>query len=208
MSEEICLVVGLGNPGTSYENTRHNIGFMVLDRLARHWGVSISAKRCNTLWAKARVNDRIVHLAKPMSYMNRSGIPVYGLSGDLGVEVSNIMVIHDDMDLDFGRLKIKEKGGHGGHKGVKSMIDAFGGGDFVRLRMGIGRPDDKPDVTDYVLGKFSRSESDALGSVIEEAISAVETILGKGAKEGMNMFNRKTSNLRMEGKARNGIRNE
>jgi PTH1 family peptidyl-tRNA hydrolase len=130
-----------------------------------------------------------VILAQPQSFMNRSGPSVQQLARYYRILCEDVLVIHDDIDLTFGKLKIKEKGGHGGHNGVRSLIDALGGGDFVRLRIGIGRSDGGSDVVDHVLGRFKPQEKAVLADVIIRARDAVVTILCKGTQEGMNRFN-------------------
>jgi len=185
------LVAGLGNPGDAYARTRHNIGFMVLDEVADRFSVSITKKRHEALIGQGKIEGIDTVLVKPMAFMNRSGFPVYDISRKFGICIKDILVIHDDMDLDFGRIKIKEKGGDGGHKGIRSLIEAFGDDNFVRLRMGIGRPSPGTDVTDYVLGKFIEDEANLRNSFISRGREAVVTLLCKGTKEGMNIFNRK-----------------
>jgi PTH1 family peptidyl-tRNA hydrolase len=186
------LVVGLGNPGPRYAATRHNIGFRVLDRLAAEFAIDVSRERFTAVFGRGRIEDVDVVLAKPLAFMNRSGPPVRSLADFFRISSQDLLVLHDDIDLDYGRLKIKEKGGHGGHNGIRSLIDAFGGGDFVRLRVGIGRSETgEQPVADYVLDHFTRGEAAELPRIIERAKDAVVTILCKGTKIGMNQFNTK-----------------
>lgn len=191
MHDQIRMAIGLGNPGKEYEKTRHNIGFMVLDEMADRYAVPIRNEKFGVLSGRGRVEGKDFFLVKPQKYMNRSGPPVLNMINWYRIAKHEIVVIHDDMDLDFGRIKIKEKGGSGGHKGIKSLHDALGGGDFVRIRMGIGHPDPRMSVTDYVLGKFRQEESGQVDEFIRRAGDALVTILCKGTKEGMNAFNRK-----------------
>jgi PTH1 family peptidyl-tRNA hydrolase len=191
MPHDIYLVAGLGNPGSEYEETRHNIGFMIVDEIAREFSISFDENRFNTLIGRGSVKDIKTVLAKPLSFMNRSGPPIHSLSKYLGICVRNIIIIHDDMDLEFGRIKIKEKGGHGGHKGIQSLKDAFESGDFVRLRIGIGRPGPEVSVINHVLGRFDPDKEEKLNPLIIQARDAVVTVLCEGAKKGMNAFNRK-----------------
>jgi len=186
------LVVGLGNPGARYAATRHNIGFRVLDRLAADFAIEVGREKFNAGFGRGRIEGLDVVLAKPMAFMNRSGPPVRSLAEFFQISSRDMVIVHDDIDLAYGRLKIKEKGGHGGHNGVRSLIDAFGGGEFTRLRVGIGRSETagRP-VADYVLDPFTREETAALPGVIERARDAVVTILCKGTKIGMNQFNTK-----------------
>jgi PTH1 family peptidyl-tRNA hydrolase len=185
----LILVAGLGNPGPTYVNTRHNAGFMVIDKLADASGIVLGRKKFNTLYGRGRIEGVNVILAKPQSFMNRSGPPLRQLVDYFGIQREAMVIIHDDIDLAFQRLKIKEKGGDGGHKGIRSLIEAFGGGDFTRVRIGVGRSELGADVVDHVLGRFSRDEQQALNDLLQRACQAVETILCKGTKEGMNRFN-------------------
>jgi peptidyl-tRNA hydrolase, PTH1 family len=186
------LVVGLGNPGEAYSKTRHNAGFMVVDNVSDAFSIALEKQKFDTRFGIGSVNGVKIVLAKPMAYMNRSGPQVRNIAGYFKILCEDMLVVHDDIDLAFGRLKIKEKGGDGGHKGVRSIIDAFGGGDFTRLRIGVGRPEADENAADYVLGKFSLEEKEVLSQIITEARDAVATILCKGTKEGMNRFNNKS----------------
>jgi peptidyl-tRNA hydrolase, PTH1 family len=192
------LVVGLGNPGRAYETTRHNVGFMVIDRVAGDFSISLDRRKFDVVFGRGRVEHRDVILAKPLAYMNRSGPPIRQLADYLRLTGADLLIVHDDIDLAFGRLKIKEKGGHGGHNGLKSLMAAFGGGDFVRLRVGIGRSEYGANVTDHVLGRFLSDERNVLHQILTKARDAVVTILCKGAKEGMNHFNLKKFEMTRE----------
>jgi PTH1 family peptidyl-tRNA hydrolase len=188
---DLRLVVGLGNPGARYENTRHNAGFMTADKIARDFNISFDKRKFDCVFGRGCIEDVEVLLAKPMAYMNRSGPPVQKLAHFFRIQCKDLVVIHDDIDLVFGRLKIKEKGGHGGHNGIRSLTDAFGGGDFVRLRIGVGRSEFGESVTDHVLGRFSVQNAELLARIISGARDAVVTVLCKGTKSGMNLFNAK-----------------
>jgi PTH1 family peptidyl-tRNA hydrolase len=185
------LVVGLGNPGGRYENTRHNAGFMIADKIARDFNISFDKRKFGCVFGRGFVEDVEVILAKPMAFMNRSGPPIQMLAHFFRIQSKEMVVIHDDIDLVFGRLKIKEKGGHGGHNGLRSLMDAFGEGDFVRLRIGVGRSEFGDSVTDHVLGRFSGQNAELLARIISGGRDAVVTILCKGTKAGMNFFNGK-----------------
>jgi len=187
--KRVRLVVGLGNPGTDYANTRHNAGFLVVDEMAAAWAISIHQKKFNVELGRGRVNGIETILVKPQAYMNKSGLPVRQVGDYFKIPYRDMLVIHDDIDLEFGRLKIKEKGGHGGHNGVRSLIDALGEDAFVRLRVGVGRSGNEGNVVNHVLGTFNQQERASLEKVIKRARDAVETILCEGAKEGMNRFN-------------------
>ena len=185
------LVVGLGNPGERYARTRHNVGFMVADRLADDTGIAFGREKFGAVFGRGRLEGNEIILAKPNSFMNRSGPPVRALADFFQIESREVLVIHDDIDLEYGRLKIKEKGGHGGHNGIRSLVDAFGGGDFARLRVGIGRSVDGERVADFVLDRFLSAEAAVLPQIIDRARDAVVTILCKGITVGMNQFNTK-----------------
>ena len=190
-TNNLRLVVGLGNPGARYENTRHNAGFMTADRIARDFNISFDKRKFDCAFGRGFIEDVEVLLAKPMAFMNRSGPPIQKLAHFFRIQCKEMVVIHDDIDLVFGRLKIKEKGGHGGHNGIRSLMDAFGGGDFVRLRIGVGRSELGDNVTDHVLGRFSEQNAEFLTRIISGGRDAVVTVLCKGTKAGMNLFNGK-----------------
>jgi peptidyl-tRNA hydrolase, PTH1 family len=182
------LVVGLGNPGNAYRLTRHNMGFMVADRLATVHGISMDESRWDTFFGHGKMGPLPVILAKPMTFMNRVGPAVRNLSRVFALDTQDILVIHDDTDIVFGKLKIKEKGGDGGHNGVKSLIAAFGSGAFMRIRVGIGRPEKGQDLSGYVLAEFDDQQKALLADIISAAQIAVETVLFKGPSEAMNQF--------------------
>ncbi len=185
------LVAGLGNPGVQYADTRHNIGFMVIDHLAEKHAVQLDSDRSGALVGRGRIKTCRVMLVKPLSYMNLSGIALEKLRERYRMSCRDIVVIHDDIDLAFERLKIKMKGGDGGHRGLSSIIDVFGDNDFIRVRMGVGRPQPGQGVVEHVLGAFDKDKKKNLETFITEAGEAVATILCEGAKEGMSRFNRK-----------------
>jgi len=189
--KRLRLVVGLGNPGEAYTETRHNAGFLAVDKVSEAFSIALEKQKFDTRFGIGSVNDVKVILAKPMAYMNRSGPQVQNIAGYFRILCEDMLVVHDDIDLAFGKLKIKEKGGDGGHRGIRSLIDAFGGGDFVRLRIGVGRPEAGIGAADYVLGKFSLEERKNLDRIITTAKDAIVTTLCKGTKEGMNRFNDK-----------------
>lgn len=194
-TKRLHLVAGLGNPGSAYERTRHNAGFLAVDALAGHYDFDIGRNKFDAIFGRGLVEGVPVVLVKPMAFMNRSGPPIQQISHYFKIPSQDILVVHDDIDLSFGRLKIKQKGGHGGHKGVRSMMDALGSGDFTRLRIGIGRPEVRKGVTGHVLGQFDIEEEPALERIVQTAREAVVTILCKGTKEGMNRFNDRRTQL-------------
>ncbi len=183
------LIAGLGNPGRAYAATRHNIGFMVIDRLAADYGIWVERSKFNARFGRGTIEGRVVILAKPQAYMNRSGLPLSQLTRFFKIPCTELIVIHDDMDIAFGRIKIKQKGGSGGHKGIRSLREAFGDDRFVRVRVGVGRPAAHQDAADYVLANFSPAERRMLDEVIAQAREAVVTILREGAQVAMNRFN-------------------
>ena len=189
IKQQLRLIAGLGNPGNQYRETRHNVGFLVLDEIGREYSLAADKKKFSTLYGRGSVENNELVLFKPMAYMNNSGPPLRRLADYFRISGEEILVIHDDIDLAFGRLKIKEKGGHGGHNGVRSLMDAFGGGDFARLRVGVGRSESRADVTDHVLGKFNAEELNYLNRIVSRARDAVTTILTEGVKVAMNRFN-------------------
>jgi peptidyl-tRNA hydrolase, PTH1 family len=190
--KKLSLVFGLGNPGSRYQNTRHNLGFMVVDRISADFQAKTEKTKFDAVYGKTRIDDIDVILAKPMTFMNKSGGSVSRFAGFYNVSTQDILIIHDDMDLDFGRIKINEKGGDGGHKGIRSIIDAIGKNDFCRLRIGIGRPEAGMNAADYVLTQFYPTERKMLENIIAKARDAAVTFLCNGVKEGMNRFNQMT----------------
>jgi len=180
------LIVGLGNPGEAYRLTRHNIGFMVVDQLAYRHRILLDKRRFEAIFGLGRVDGHSVVLAKPITFMNLSGPAVRDLAYFFNLDTKDLLVIHDDIDLVFGRIKIKQKGGDGGHNGLKSLIEAFGSGAFARVRIGIGRPDTKQEVKGYVLNRFDAQQEAVLDEVITMAQDAVETIVLRGLSGGMN----------------------
>ena len=190
-ANRLRMVVGLGNPGNNYEDTRHNVGFMVADKIARDFNIALNKTKFDAIFGRGLIEDVDVLLVKPMAFMNRSGPPLQKLAHYFRISGEDMLVIHDDIDLAFGRLKIKEKGGHGGHNGIRSIMDAFDGGEFMRLRIGVGRSEAGENVTGHVLGRFSADTAEMVVRVISAARDAVVTVLCEGTKVGMNVFNRK-----------------
>ena len=188
------LIVGLGNPGKDYARTRHNAGFVVIDKLAADSNIALNKRKFNAVYGSGRLETTDVILAKPLGYMNRSGPPVQQLAAYYRISNRDVIIVHDDIDLVFGRIKIKEKGGHGGHNGIKSLITALGDDDFIRLRIGVGRPESGRDAADHVLGRFRKDERTELDRIITLAQDAVVTVLNEGVQYGMNRFNCKEPN--------------
>ncbi len=183
------LIIGLGNPGPRYASTRHNVGFMVLERVARAAGCVLQRRRFEAVTDAGRLGGERVFLAAPQTYMNLSGRSVERALRFYGQDPSSLLVIHDDVDLPFGRLKVKQGGGHGGHRGVRSIIEAIGSADFVRVRVGIGRPPGPMDTSDYVLAPFDPEEREVLDDILDAAADAVRVVVEQGVATAMNRFN-------------------
>jgi PTH1 family peptidyl-tRNA hydrolase len=183
------LVVGLGNPGPEYAETRHNIGFMVVARAAERAGITIKRKAYQGVLGVGRWAGQEVTLLLPQTYMNRSGSCVGAACQSLGVAPGDLIVAHDEIDLPFGFLRIKAGGGHGGHNGLRSIGSALGETGYTRLRMGIGRPPVGGDVSRYVLSRFASAERAVLPDYLETATEALELLLARGPQEAMNTFN-------------------
>jgi peptidyl-tRNA hydrolase, PTH1 family len=182
------LVVGLGNPGPRYAGTRHNAGFLVVDLLAERMGGRFRRRGlCDVL--EGRLADVPVVLAKPRGYMNESGGPIVAVSRFYKVPVDRLAVVHDDLDLPFGTLRLKRGGGDGGHNGLRSATAALGTRDYARVRFGIGRPPGRQDPADYVLRDFSAAERKDLGYLVDRAADAVEVLLAEGLEAAQNAFN-------------------
>lgn len=176
------LVVGLGNPGPRYESTRHNVGQMVVDELARRRGATFKSHRANARVAEtwlAPGSAKLV-LAKPNSFMNVSGGPVTGLAAFFGIETDRVIVVHDELDIPFDTIKLKVGGGHGGHNGVRDVAKALDTPEFTRVRVGIGRPPGRQDAADWVLDPFGAAERAQLPLLIGDAADAVELVVGEG----------------------------
>ncbi|MFB4165052.1 aminoacyl-tRNA hydrolase [Alteribacillus sp. JSM 102045] len=184
------VVAGLGNPGQKYKDTRHNVGFEALDVLATKMGLSWKEGN-KSLVAETRVEGEKVFLLKPMTYMNLSGEALRPLMSFYNVEIENLMVIYDDLDLEPGSLRLRLKGGHGGHNGIKSIINQLGAKEFKRVRIGIGRPLEGDSVTSHVLGTFPPQDKKAVDETIQLSAEAAEAWFSKPFNEVMNQYNRK-----------------
>jgi PTH1 family peptidyl-tRNA hydrolase len=182
------LIVGLGNPGRKYAHNRHNVGFQCLDRLAQAHGLSFTQRRAKASLAVGKIADVRVVLARPLTYMNLSGQAVRPLVSFYKLSLEDILVIRDDLDLPLGSTRLRPEGGSGGHKGMRSIIEALGSQAFPRLRVGIGRPPGN-DAVSYVLSDFTADEQITLESVYERAVAAVELFLREGIEAAMNAYN-------------------
>ncbi|WP_370010541.1 aminoacyl-tRNA hydrolase [Nocardia cyriacigeorgica] len=184
-----ALVVGLGNPGPEYERTRHNVGFLVADVLAERVGGRFSVhKKSGADLLTARLDGRQVLIAKPRSYMNLSGRPVAALARFFSVPPTEVIVVHDELDLPFGAIRLKRGGGEGGHNGLRSVSQALTTKDYLRTRIGIGRPPGRQDPADYVLKPFSAPERKEVPVLVEQAADAVELLLRVGLETAQNQL--------------------
>lgn len=184
------LIVGLGNPGLDYLNTRHNAGFAVVDLLANRLKIKVDEWRYESFLGRGRIAGEAVVLQKPQTYMNLSGRAVRQALQGLGAGSGDLLVIHDDLDLPLGRLRMRLRGGPGGHNGIKSIISALETEEFTRLRFGIGRPPAGGTAADYVLEEFSPAEQELFDLITDKAGEAVRVVLTEGVAAAMNRFNR------------------
>lgn len=182
------LVVGLGNPGRRYASTRHNVGFHVVERLAERWGIQADGKELGSLVGHGSIRHQRAALVRPQSWMNLSGQPVVSLLGYYKRGIGDVIVVHDELELPFGQVRLKVGGGHGGHNGLRDLIKHIGR-DFVRVRVGIGRPPEGWDPADFVLAKWTEPEASALPGLVDTAADAVEEILVSGITAATNRFN-------------------
>lgn len=184
------IIVGLGNPGNKYRDQRHNIGFVALDKLAENFDISVAQKKRNALIGQGVFEGQEILLVKPQTYMNRSGDSVGPIARYANISLDRILVIYDEMDLPFGRIRIRDKGSAGGHNGMRSIISALGGSEFPRLRIGIGRPEtDNRTAIDHVLGAFSREEKTEIDDLLTQVVAATKMILTTGISDAMNSYN-------------------
>lgn len=188
------LIVGLGNPGSKYERTRHNVGFAAVDALARHWQIGLSAQQKfqAEFGQGQRSSGQRVRLLKPLTYMNDSGRAIRAAVDWFNLPVSSVLVIYDDMDLPVGKIRLRLSGSAGGHNGIRSAIAHLGTQDFPRLRVGIGQPPaqaDQRDTTSYVLGRLSAQEAEVLPAVLQGMIEAIEFSLTQGIEKAMSLYN-------------------
>jgi PTH1 family peptidyl-tRNA hydrolase len=183
------LIAGLGNPGEAYRASRHNVGFEAVDRLAARHSIAWTARRFSGIWGQGRIADQTTGLIKPQTYMNLSGEAVAQAARFLGIEPPRLAVVHDDLDLEFGRIQVRQGGGDGGHRGVRSVIEHLGSADFVRLRLGIGRPPADADTVEHVLSAFAAGDEEILAGQLERCADAIETWMAAGLSTSMNRFN-------------------
>lgn len=182
------IIVGLGNPGKEYRNTRHNIGYMVLEEIARRYPIEKQESKFDAVIGQIRINGEKILLVKPLTYMNLSGQSVQPLIHWHKLDIQDMMVIYDDMDLPLGTIRMRASGGSGGHKGIKSIIDRMATSEFARTRIGIGRPADR-EAAEWVLGRFSPAEKEQIEQTVKRAADAVERWINSGIIEAMNAYN-------------------
>jgi peptidyl-tRNA hydrolase, PTH1 family len=185
----VRLVVGLGNPGERYRRTRHNVGFMVVDELASRGGRALGREECEAWLAPAEVAGQALLLVKPLTFMNRSGVSVEKILRLTGGGPQDLLVVVDDVALELGWLRVRERGSHGGHNGLRSIIEVLGTEDFARVRVGIRRGDVGPDLAGYVLAPFPSEHVLVVQELVGKAADAVESWIGEGPATAMNRFN-------------------
>ena len=188
-SQDTYLIVGLGNPGRDYRDNRHNVGFMLIDRLAARLGVAFSRMESRALVTKGEHAERRIILAKPQTFMNLSGQAVGALARYYKIPLENLIIAYDEVDLPFGSLRIRASGGSGGHKGISSVIERLGTEDIPRLRIGISRPPGRKEAADYVLQDFTNSECKELPAILDQAVEAVLVFIEQGINAAMNKYN-------------------
>jgi len=189
------LIVGLGNPGDKYVGTRHNIGFVVVRKLAESCGIQLKKKGHQGIYGVGRVAGQEATLLLPQTFMNLSGASVGSVYKSLKLSPEQLIVVHDDIDQPFGSLKIRVGGGHGGHNGIRHICQVLGLADFVRIKVGVGRPHPGGDVAQYVLGGFAAAEQKVLDSIVDDSARAVETVVERGPLLAMNEFNRRVVSI-------------
>lgn len=182
-------IVGLGNPGTAYANTRHNVGFMVIDELARRNGSDVGGNKCKAQTGEARIQGEKVALIKPMTYMNLSGESVRAFMDYYKVKLEDLIVVYDDLDTEVGRIRLRYQGSAGGHNGIKSIIQHTGTQTFNRIRIGISRPKPGIVISDYVLSPFAKAEQADVRRMVEEACEAIEYAVSHTFEQTMAKFN-------------------
>lgn len=184
-------IIGLGNPGRKYKKTRHNIGFLVVDELVKRQNITLSKDKFKCQYEMDMLQQEKVLFVQPQTFMNLSGEGVRPLIDYYNIAVEDIVVIYDDLDLPVGKIRLREKGGHGGHNGIRSLIEHLGTKEFKRIRVGIGRPTNAQPIVNYVLKPFAKEEADDVNHAIMIAADATETWVDKSFNDAMNHFNQK-----------------
>ena len=188
------LIAGLGNPGEQYQSSRHNLGFLTLDYLAGRHDIPLKKQGFEALFGKGKIGSETVLLAKPQTYMNLSGIALERLVSYFKVDIKDLIVVHDDLDLPFETIRLKKGGGEGGHKGLMSIVQHVGSADFLRVRIGIGKPIRKSMVEKYVLSPFAEEEQNAVPSILAVACDVVGEVILSGVETAMQRYHGKTIN--------------
>lgn len=183
------VIVGLGNPGKQYNKTRHNVGFDVIDMLAKEYGISVTKIKHKALIGEGRIGTEKVLLVKPQTYMNLSGETLIDIYNYYKVDLENIVVIYDDIDLDVGKLRIRKKGSAGTHNGMRSIVKCLGSTEFPRVRVGVSKPMPGQNLADFVLSRFRKEEADDLAMGLEKACNAVDCIIRENLDLAMNNYN-------------------
>jgi PTH1 family peptidyl-tRNA hydrolase len=183
------LVVGLGNPGERYENTRHNVGFWCIDRLGERHSIKINSRNRLALTGEGRIGDEDIVLAKPRTFVNESGQAVTSLMARYRASAADLLVVYDDMDLPAGKLRLRPDGGPGGHNGIKSIIGALGTQGFARLRVGVGRPGPGDDQIEHVLGRANAEDQGLVDAAVDTAVEIIACYLSEGVEAAMNRYN-------------------
>jgi PTH1 family peptidyl-tRNA hydrolase len=186
----VKLIVGLGNPGKRYEATRHNLGFLIVDRIAAQIGIALDHRLHDALVGSGAIEGEKIVLAKPQAYMNRSGSVVAGLLREFALPTDALVVINDDLDLPFGRIRIRPSGSAGGHRGLASITESLAGAAFCRVRVGIGRPPEGADPAEYVLEPFIAAESEQLSDIVDRGAESVKCLVRSGLERAMADYNR------------------
>jgi PTH1 family peptidyl-tRNA hydrolase len=185
----LYIIVGLGNPGDKYEKTRHNVGFNVIDLLAKEYSIDVSKLKHKALIGEGRVGTEKVILVKPMTYMNLSGESVVDICNYYNVDLENVIVIYDDIDLDVGKIRIRKKGSGGTHNGMRSIIKCLGSNEFPRVRVGISKPKNGQDLADFVLSRFAKEDEKSLNESFENAVAAIDCAIRQDLDLAMNRYN-------------------
>jgi PTH1 family peptidyl-tRNA hydrolase len=186
----VKLIVGLGNPGKQYQATRHNLGFLIVDRIAAQCGIALRTKLHAALVGSGSIEGEKIVLAKPQTYMNRSGTAVAGLLQEFGIAPDDLVVINDDLDLPFGRVRIRPSGSAGGHLGLQSIAESLAGAPFCRVRVGIGRPPQGIEAAAYVLEPFTAAELEQLTEIVDRGAESVKCLVRDGLSRAMADYNR------------------
>jgi PTH1 family peptidyl-tRNA hydrolase len=185
----MILIVGLGNPGKDYEFTRHNIGFKIIDKFAAGFEKKSCYRKFDSLVCESFYDNQKLILLKPQTFMNDSGISVVLFYRFFENQINSMLVVHDDIDIGFGEIKLKKGGSTGGHKGLESIADSLGNYDFDRLRFGVGRPPGKQDAADYVLEEFGKNEKEEVGICVQRSVDIIRDYLTEGIEYAMNKYN-------------------